>query len=105
MRYRSRIVLQSQTSETFAGGCYTVTWNTVNTYWAEVSEEGGNEYVNEKDQQRTTIKIIVRSNIEIDKSIHRFLFNGRIVHIKNVNDKSNLGINNVIIGEVEENVT
>lgn len=106
MRFRNRITLQSQTRTTFTGGCFTCTWGTVGTYWAQVTEEGGENYIAEKGQQNTILKIIVRAAaLDIDKSIHRFLFEDRVVHIKNSNDKSNSNMHKIIIGEVEENVT
>ena len=106
MRFRNRITLQSQTRTTFTGGCFTCTWGTVGTYWAQVTEESSENYTAEKGQQNTILKIIVRAAaLDIDKRIHRFLFEGRVVHIKNTNDKSNAGITKTIMGEVEENVT
>jgi SPP1 family predicted phage head-tail adaptor len=106
MRFRERITLQSQTRSTFVGGCFTCTWGTVGTYWAEVSEEGGEEYTAEKGQQKTILKILMRYNVaDIDKKTQRLIFNGRIAHIKSVNDKTNRQNIVTIIGEVEEDAT
>jgi head-tail adaptor len=105
LRFRNLVTLQSQSKATFTGGCYTVTWGTVGTYWAEVSEKGNEEYANDKSNQKTEIKIIMRAEsdiLAINKKIHRMVYNGRIIHIKSLNDESNRGVNVVILGEVEE---
>lgn len=107
MRYNDRITLQSQTVESFKGGTSTVTWNTINTYWSNVSEAGKEEYINIKGQQKSLLKIIIREAtkelVGLDKSIHRFVFDNRIVHIESGNDRASRKRNFTIIGRIEEN--
>jgi len=102
MRYRSRITLQSATTASWKGGCITTTWNTVNTYWANVSEEGKENYDNVKGQQNTILKIIMRSQITLDKEYNRFVFPGKNVHIESINDKTNKDNNIIVIGRIYE---
>jgi head-tail adaptor len=102
MRYRNQVVLQSLTSLSFKGGIYTNTWNTVNTYWAAVKDESGNEiYTNRKGQELTDVKIIMRDFLVLDKQIHRFLFENKVVIIESIVDVSNRGIECVIKGRID----
>lgn len=102
LKYRSRITLQSATTASWKGGCISTTWNTVNTYWANVSEEGSENYDNVKGQQNTILKIVMRSQLDLDKNYNRFVFSGKNVHIESFSDKSNRDYNFTIIGRVYE---
>lgn len=100
-RYPHRITLQSATVQSFKGGCSTVTWNTVTSYWANISETGREEYTNVKGQQKSMLKIIMRDFLTLDKATDRFAYNGQNIHIESFNDKTNRGREMIIIGRVE----
>ena len=102
MRYNQRITLQSRTDQDWKGGVKTSSWATVATYWANVSESGKEEYTNVKGQQDSILKLIMRSQISLDKSIHRFVFSGRNVHIETINDMTNRDYNMTVFGRVYE---
>lgn len=102
INYRNRITLMSATTASWKGGCISTTWNTVNTYWANVSEEGKENYDNVKGQQDTILKIVMRSQITLSKEYNRFVFSGKNVHIESINDKSNKDHNITIVGRVYE---
>lgn len=102
LRYRNRITLMSATTASWKGGCISTTWNTVNTYWANVSEVGSENYDNVKGQQNTILKIIMRSQIALNKEYNRFVFRNKNVHIESFNDMSNRDVNFTIIGRVYE---
>lgn len=102
MKFRSQITLQSQTQATAAAGCFTATWGTVSSYWADWSYSSAEDRTNEKSQDTRTVKILIRYDTSLDKKIHRFILDdGNACYIKTV-AHSRVGRTTTVIGEVED---
>lgn len=103
LNYKHRIVLQSNSPTEFRAGCYTSSWATVTTLWANIATSAVTEnYTLKKGQQYSNLLIVMRYTSSIDKATCRFLYNDQIVHIMNIRDKSGHKKEIVIEGRVED---
>ena len=102
LAYRDRIVLQSNSPVSFAGGCSTESWATVTTFWGNVYNSNVSEnYEHVKGQQKTEVTIIARYTTSIDKATCRLIVNNNVVHIEGVEDKTYRKRQIVITGRYE----
>ena len=103
LNYKHRITLQSNSPTEFSAGCYTESWATVTTLWANIATMAVAEnYQFKKGQQTSNILIAMRYTTGIDKATCRFLYEGQTVHIMNVRDKHGKKKEIVIEGRVED---
>lgn len=88
-RLPHRVVLQTESRTTFSGGAYTSSWSTSSTEWANVQIETSNEsYEQDKKQQYTKYKVVMRDDITID-NVKRLLFDNKILIIETRIDPTN----------------
>lgn len=89
-RMRQRLEIQTLTTVSAGGGCFTETWTTTATRWANVQIKSAvEEFTYGKDQQANTYSIIMRSENFTNKN--RFLFNGLVLTIESVSDPTQAG--------------
>lgn len=101
--YRHRVVLQSNSPQAIAGGCFTASWATVTTFWANVMEANAVESTqHNKAQQITGVKILARYTTSIDKKICRLIYDNNIIVIESVRDITNSKNEIVIQGRYEK---
>jgi SPP1 family predicted phage head-tail adaptor len=101
LKYDKRITLQSNSPIEFRGGCYTESWATVTTIWANISSVASETDINIKLQQYTDLQIVVRHTTSISKVSCRFLYDGQVVRIVDINDKTLNGNQLIIRGRIE----
>ena len=88
-RLPHRVVLQAESRTTFSGGAYTSSWATSSTEWANVQVDTSNEsYEQDKKQQYTKYKVVMRDDITID-NVKRLLFDNKILIIETRIDPTN----------------
>jgi len=103
LNYKHRITLQSNSPTEFRAGCYTESWVTVTTLWANIATVAvAEDYNFKKGQQTSNLLIAMRYTNTIDKATCRFLYEGQKVHIMNVRDKGGRKKEIVIEGRVED---
>lgn len=84
-RLRHRIQIQTLTVVSADGGCFTETWTTTATRWANVQiQRASEEFSYDKDQQANIYRIIMRKENFTNKN--RFLFDNLVLHIQSVSD-------------------
>jgi SPP1 family predicted phage head-tail adaptor len=89
-RLRHRIEIQSLTTTSAGGGCYTETWTTTATRWANVQVQRANEEFSfNKDQQANTYRIVLRKETFTNKQ--RIIFNGLTLTIETISDPTQAG--------------
>ena len=89
-RMRQRLEIQTLTTSAAGGGCFTETWTTTATRWANVKIKSAvEEFTYGKDQQANTYRIIMRKESFTNKN--RFLFNGLVLSIESVSDPTSAG--------------
>ncbi len=101
--YRHRVVLQSNTPQAIAGGCFTASWATVTTFWANVMDASAVEStLHNKAQQITGVRILARYTTSIDKKTCRLLFDNNVIVIESIRDLTNRKNEIVIQGRYEK---
>lgn len=89
-RMRQRLDIQTLSTVAAGGGCFTETWTTTATRWANVQiQRSAEEFSYNKDQQANTYRIIMRYENFTNKN--RFLFNGLVLTIETVSDPTSAG--------------
>ena len=89
-RMRQRLEIQTLTVVSAGGGCFTETWTTTATRWANVQiQRATEEFSYGKDQQANTYRIIMRTESFTNKN--RFLFNGLVLTIESISDPTSAG--------------
>lgn len=86
---------ESRATLSIGGGCYTTSWTTLSTVWAncQVMNDKGDKSDSrdqQKKQQYTKYKVITRADITVSNT-HRIIFNGRILTIEAVSNPTNRG--------------
>lgn len=92
-RLPHRVVIQSETRESFEGGAYTTSWATSSTEWANVQYDASaskETYDQEKKQQMTMFKVIMRQDVTLTNK-NRLLYNGDILVVEDEGDPTNRG--------------
>jgi SPP1 family predicted phage head-tail adaptor len=89
-RLRHRVEIQTLTTVSAGGGCFTETWTTTATRWANVQvQRASEEFSFNKDQQANTYRIIMREENFTNKN--RLVFNGLTLTIESVSDPTQAG--------------
>lgn len=88
-RLPHRIVIQNESRSLFEGGCYTSSWITSSTEWANCQISKDYEsYKQEKKQQYNKYIIIARSSISISNE-SRIIFDDKTLEIEAVSNPTN----------------
>jgi len=81
-RLPHRVVIQSLTTASADGGCYTETWSTASTNWANIQPISTTERYNAlKAQQYITHNVTMRQDVTITTA-NRIKYGNRIFHIE-----------------------
>lgn len=90
-----RITILNETRTAIAGGCYTSTFVTASTEWAncQVLNNTGDKkesYAYHKKQQFTTWKVMMRADVSITNK-QRIVYDSRILEVETVIDPTSRG--------------
>ena len=89
-RLPHRVQIQSLTVVSADGGCFTETWTTTATRWANVQVARANEeFAFGKDQQANIYRIIMRKEVFTNKQ--RLVFNNLVLTIQTIDDPTQDG--------------
>ncbi len=89
-RLRHRVEIQTLTTVSAGGGCFTETWTTTATRWANVQvQSASEEFTYGKDQQANRYRIIMREENFTNKN--RLIFNGLTLTIESISDPTQAG--------------
>lgn len=87
---RQRIEIQTLSTVAAGGGCFTETWTTTATRFANVQiQSPREEFSYGKDQQVNFYRIIMRKENFTNKQ--RLVFNSLVLHIESISDPTSNG--------------
>jgi SPP1 family predicted phage head-tail adaptor len=90
LNHRIAVMAESRATVSIGGGCYTTSWTTSSTVWANCqvlnnTSDKVESHKDQKKQQYTQWKVITRADVSITNK-NRIIFDSRILTVETVVD-------------------